>query len=59
MPAVYSQYNIQPLIQIYATTQGRDLGAVAADVQKILDETAKDAPKTAQVAMLGQVRDHE
>jgi multidrug efflux pump subunit AcrB len=56
VPAVYSQYNVQPLIQIYGTTQGRDLGAVAADVQKILDETAKDLPKTAQVAMLGQVR---
>jgi multidrug efflux pump subunit AcrB len=53
---VYSQYNVQPLIQIYGTTQGRDLGGVAADVQKILDETAKDAPKSAQVAMLGQVR---
>ncbi|MDE2374729.1 MAG: efflux RND transporter permease subunit, partial [Hyphomicrobiales bacterium] len=25
LPAVYSQYNIQSLIQIYATTQGRDL----------------------------------
>jgi multidrug efflux pump subunit AcrB len=56
IPAVYSQYNVQPLIQIYGTTQGRDLGAVAADVQKILDETAKDAPKTAQVLMLGQVK---
>jgi multidrug efflux pump subunit AcrB len=56
MPAVYSQYNVQPMIQIYGTTQGRDLGAVAADVQKILDDTAKDAPKSAQVAMLGQVR---
>ena len=56
MPAVYSQYNIQPLIQIYATTQDRDLGAVAADVQKILNETAKDAPKSATVAMLGQVQ---
>jgi multidrug efflux pump subunit AcrB len=55
-PAVYSQYNIQPMIQLYATTQDRDLGAVAADVQKILDETAKDAPKSAQVAMLGQVK---
>ena len=50
IPAVYSQYNVQPLVQIYGTTQGRDLGAVAADVQKVLDETAKDAPKTAQVA---------
>jgi len=56
MPAVYSQYNIQPMIQIYGTTQGRDLGAVAADVQEILNETAKDAPKSAQVEMLGQVR---
>jgi len=56
IPAVFSQYNIQPLIQIFGTTQGRDLGAVAADVQKVLDETAKDAPKTAQVVMLGQVK---
>jgi multidrug efflux pump subunit AcrB len=55
-PAVYSQYDIQPMIQIYATTQGRDLGAVAADVQKIVDETAKDVPKTARVVMLGQVK---
>ena len=44
------------MIQIYGTSQGRDLGAVAADVQKILNDTAKDAPKGAQVAMLGQVK---
>ncbi len=55
-PAVYSQYDIQPMIQIYGTTQGRDLGAVAADVQKVVDETARDAPNTAQVVMLGQVK---
>jgi multidrug efflux pump subunit AcrB len=55
-PAVFSQYDIQPLIQIYGTTQDRDLGAVAADVQKIVDATAKDVPKTARVIMLGQVR---
>jgi multidrug efflux pump subunit AcrB len=55
-PAVVAQYNIQSMIQIYGTSQGRDLGAVAADVQKILNDTAKDAPKSAQVAMLGQVK---
>jgi multidrug efflux pump subunit AcrB len=55
-PAVYSQYNIQPLIQIYGTTQGRDLGAVAADIQKIVDDSAKDLPKGVQVVMLGQVQ---
>jgi Cu/Ag efflux pump CusA len=54
--AVVSQYNIQPVMQIYATTQGRDLGAVAADIQKILDDTAKEVPKGARVVMLGQVR---
>lgn len=54
--AVISQYNIQAMIQIYATTQERDLGAVAADVQKVVDETAKDVPKGAQVVLLGQVR---
>jgi multidrug efflux pump subunit AcrB len=55
-PAVVSQYNIQSMIQVYGTTQGRDLGAVAADVQKVLTDTAKDVPKTAHVAMLGQVK---
>jgi len=55
-PAVYSQYNIMPMVQIYGTTQGRDLGAVAADVQKVVDDTAKYVPKGAQVVLLGQVR---
>ncbi|MBN8939301.1 MAG: efflux RND transporter permease subunit [Rhizobiales bacterium] len=54
--AVVSQYNIQPMIQIFATTQGRDLGAVAADVQKVIDETAASRPRGAQVYLLGQVK---
>src|SRR5260370_7765769 len=53
---VGSQYNIPAMIQIYAATQGRDLGAGASDVQKVVDETAKDAPRGAQVVLLGQVR---
>jgi multidrug efflux pump subunit AcrB len=56
VPAVYSHYNIQPVIQIYGTTQDRDLGAVAADVQQIINETASEAPKTADVVVLGQVK---
>jgi len=54
--AVVSQYNIQPLVQIYATTQGRDLGAVAADVQKVVDDIAAEVPKGAQVYLIGQVQ---
>jgi len=53
--AVVSQYNIQTMVQIYATAQGRDLGAVATDVRKILDETASDVPKGTQVVLVGQV----
>ncbi len=55
-PAVYSQYNILPMVQIYGATQGRDLGAVAADIQKIVSDTEKSQPKGVQVALLGQVR---
>jgi multidrug efflux pump subunit AcrB len=54
--AVVSQYNIQPVVQIYATTQGRDLGAVAADVQKVIDDNASSIPRGAQVFLMGQVR---
>ncbi|WP_266170928.1 efflux RND transporter permease subunit [Dyella subtropica] len=54
--AVVSQYNIQPMVQIFATTQGRDLGAVAADIQKIVDAHAKDLPKGSSTALLGQVQ---
>jgi len=53
---VVSEYNIQPMVQIFAATQGRDLGAVASDLEKILHDTSKDVPKAATVAMLGQVQ---
>ncbi len=53
--AVVSQYDIQSMVQIYATTQGRDLGAVASDIDKLLAETAKDVPRGSSVVLLGQV----
>ena len=52
--AVVSQYDISPMVQIYATTQGRDLGAVSADIQKIIARNDKDKPKGASVALVGQ-----
>jgi CzcA family heavy metal efflux pump len=54
--AVVSQYDIQSLVQIYATTQGRDLGAVANDVKAIVADTVKDVPKGSSVVLLGQVQ---
>jgi CzcA family heavy metal efflux pump len=57
--AVVSQYDIQPMVQINAAAQDRDLGAVAADVRKAIADTAKDLPKGTTVALLGQVRTME
>jgi multidrug efflux pump subunit AcrB len=53
--AVVSHYNVRPVIDIYATPQGRDLGAVTADIRKVMQDTAKDVPKGASVALRGQV----
>ena len=51
---VVSQYNIQPVIDIYATTQGRDLGNVAAAVQKAIASLEAEQPKGATVTVRGQ-----
>jgi multidrug efflux pump subunit AcrB len=54
--AVVSQYDIQSMVQIYATPQGRDLGAVATDVRAAIADTAKEVPKGSSVVLLGQVQ---
>jgi multidrug efflux pump subunit AcrB len=43
------------VIDIFATPQGRDLGALASDIQKVIHDTAKDLPRGASVALRGQV----
>jgi multidrug efflux pump subunit AcrB len=53
--AVTSHYNVRNVIDIYASPQGRDLGAVAADVQKIVKDTKGQVPKGATVKLRGQV----
>src|SRR5258708_23469024 len=53
--AVVSHYNVQPVIDIFATPQGRDLGALASDILKVIHATAPDLPKVASVALRGQV----
>ncbi|MDE0854155.1 MAG: efflux RND transporter permease subunit, partial [Nevskia sp.] len=54
--AVVSHYDIAPLIDIFATTQGRDLGAVAAAIQKIVADNAGGVPKGSSVVLRGQVQ---
>jgi multidrug efflux pump subunit AcrB len=53
--AVVSHYNVRPVIDIYATPQGRDLGGVTADIQKVIENTVHDVPNGASVMLRGQV----
>jgi multidrug efflux pump subunit AcrB len=54
--AVVSHYNVQPVIDIYGAAQGRDLGAIARDINRILEETQKDKPRGSYVLLSGQVQ---
>jgi len=54
--AVVSHYDIQPLIDIYGTVQGRDLGGVARDLNKIVDESRKELPRGSQLIVRGQIQ---
>ena len=43
--AVVSQYDIAPMVEIYATPQGAIFGAVSRDIQKIIAQNDKDGPR--------------
>ena len=53
--AIVSHYNVRPVIDIFATPQGRDLGDIAADIRKLLQETAHEVPNGAGVTLRGQI----
>ncbi|WBO20790.1 efflux RND transporter permease subunit [Sphingomonas abietis] len=52
--AVVSHYNILPVVDIYATPAGRDLGAVAGDINAVLKDLKAQAPKGVTVTLRGQ-----
>jgi CzcA family heavy metal efflux pump len=54
-PAVVTHYNVLPAIDLYATTQDRDLGAVAADVQRMIAKNKNAVPRGDTVVLRGQV----
>ena len=54
--AVVSHYNVAPVIDIFGAAAGRDLGAVAGDINKIIDATRQQLPRGSQVVVRGQVQ---
>ncbi len=52
--AVVSHYNITPTVDIYATPSGRDLGAVASDINAVIKQVQASAPAGTTITLRGQ-----
>jgi multidrug efflux pump subunit AcrB len=52
---VVSHYNVQTVFEVYASVQGRDLGGVSADVQRVVDDLRPELPRGSTFAIRGQV----
>jgi multidrug efflux pump subunit AcrB len=51
-----NQSNIQPVFDVYASVQGRDLGGVAADISKVTTELQKELKPGNTIQVLGQIQ---
>jgi len=54
-PAVISHYDAQPLVDVFAAVQGRDLGGVARDVRAVTERLQKQLPRGSHLTISGQV----
>ena len=53
-PGSINHYNIRRVVDIYAAVQGRDLGAVGREVNRIVDGHKKELPRGSFVTLRGQ-----
>ncbi len=53
--AVVSHYDVAPVFNVYANVQDRDLGAVARDVDAVLDSLRPTLPRGSTLVMRGQI----
>ena len=51
-----NQTNIQPVFDIYASVQGRDLGSVAADINRITTGLQKELKPGNSIQVIGQIQ---
>src|ERR1700758_5541103 len=54
--AVVSDYNVAPVIDIFGSVAGRDLGGVARDINKIIADMQNKLPRGSRVVVRGQVQ---
>lgn len=53
--AIVNHYNVQPVYDIFCDADLRDLGSVARQIQRVMNEEAKGLPKGSSTIMRGQV----
>jgi multidrug efflux pump subunit AcrB len=53
--ALVSHFNVQPVFEVFANVQGRDLGSVSDEIERIVDEARKDLPRGSTIKVRGQV----
>ena len=53
-PGLETHQNLLPLIDVYVSAEGRDLGGVLEDVRKTIKSLEKDMPVTAAIEIKGQ-----
>ncbi|SHG58114.1 efflux RND transporter permease subunit [Bradyrhizobium erythrophlei] len=56
VPTNLNQTNIQPVLDIYASVQGRDLGSISDDISKIKAELQKELKPGNTIEVLGQIQ---
>ena len=54
--AEVSHYNVQPMINLYASVEGRDLGSVANEVTQCVTAIEKELPRGSFIVIRGQVQ---
>jgi multidrug efflux pump subunit AcrB len=53
--AAVSHYNVQSVINIYGSVQGRDLGGVAGEIDRLVDQSQKELPRGSRTIVRGQI----
>jgi multidrug efflux pump subunit AcrB len=54
--AVISHYNVQPVIDVFGSVQGRDLGGVAREITGLVDQARASLPAGSSIVVRGQVQ---
>jgi multidrug efflux pump subunit AcrB len=53
--ATVNHYNIRRVVDVFGSVDGRDLGAVAGDITRIVNANSKSLPRGSSIAIRGQI----